>query len=324
MKKMVFLLSVMTITLLGYCQGTNKDGLLTYLILKEKVSDTQIKTQVELRILITDTNITEQRIRELLTYLYTISINRTGFKYSSNPTNVFIYAYTSKEKFESGFQWIGMIAKGYYESNPVLSISDIQMKSLTLKPANRLGLAEKARVEIPIAKLKEYKIKISAINLGERKVRINITTNFPDGTNLFLSSYRIYHTKGDTVAHCGDLPEKVFSVKDGKFETIIIIDDTEWYNRYQGVSKIFPSDFPPLSKISDKITINVMYTAARDQPANVTEILGTHGEFVTGKGSEQFGTGTAGRLTFLSASKELYFPMEGRVEKNQNMPVIYH
>ena len=67
-----------------------------------------------------------------------------------------------------------------------------------------------------------------------------------------------------------------------------------------------------------------MYTAARDQPANVTEILGTHGEFVTGKGSEQFGTGTAGRLTILSASKELYFPMEGRVEKNQNMPVIYH
>lgn len=169
--------------------------------------------------------------------------------------------------------------------------------------------------EIPDTRIREYKIELSATNAGERRVKININTNFPNGTNLFLSAYRIYYTKGDTTPSGGSLPEKVFSVKDGKYETIMIINDKEWYDRYQSIARLEPSDFPQITKISDKITINVMYTAARNQPANVTKILGTRGEFVTGEGSEHFGTGTAGRLTALSISKEFYFPMEGRVEK---------
>ena len=110
------------------------------------------------------------------------------------------------------------------------------------------------------SKLKEYKIDISAINIGESKVKINIATNFPDGTNLFLSIYRIYFVKGDTETYTGDLGEKVFSVKNGQFETIMTISDTEWYNRYQKVVKSIPNDFPPISKISENIFIDVMYT----------------------------------------------------------------
>ena len=94
----------------------------------------------------------------------------------------------------------------------------------------------------------------------------------------------------------------------------MLINGKEWYDRYQSIAKIEPSDFPQITEVSDKITINVMYTAARNQPVNVTEILGTRGEFVAGKGPEHFGTGTAGRLTALSASKEFYFPMDGRVK----------
>ena len=49
---------------------------------------------------------------------------------------------------------------------------------------------------------------------------------------------------------------------------------------------------------------------AAPQPANVLEILGTKGEYVTGKGAEKFGTGTAGRLTSFSVSKGLYLPFK--------------
>jgi hypothetical protein len=148
MKKVVFLLSILTIAILGFGQGSNIEGLLTYSILEDKVSDTEIKTQVKIKLLITGKNMTEQRIRELLTDLYQKTIKRTGFKYSTHPTNVFIYAFTSKEKSESGTQWIGMIAKTYSQSNPTISISDTQMKSLTLKPENKFGLTEKVRMEI--------------------------------------------------------------------------------------------------------------------------------------------------------------------------------
>ncbi|MDO9340606.1 MAG: hypothetical protein Q7T72_08790, partial [Bacteroidales bacterium] len=165
--------------------------------------------------------------------------------------------------------------------------------------------------EIPVAKLKEYKIELFAINIGERKVEINIITNFPNGTNLSLSIYRIFYVKGDTTSYIGELGDKDFSVKNGKFETIIdIINDTEWYNERQRLVKALPNDFQPISKISDKITINVMYTPAVPQPANVLEILGTRGEFVTGKGAEKFGTGTLGRLTSFSISKEFNFPFK--------------
>lgn len=262
---------------------------------KQDISFAGIPKMVNRIILNVNSIPTEQEMRSTANYIWENGNKKwkefTVFMYMPG-MNTKSTAYGIAEFNENGL-------KDFIKSDFVLNGTQWEIKKI-----------EKPLKEIPITKLKEYKIKISAINLGERKVRINITTNFPDGTNLFLSSFRIYHTKGDTVAHCGDLPEKVFSVKDGKFETIIIIDDTEWYNIYKGVSKIFPTDFPPISKISNKITINVMYTAARDQPANVTEILGTHGEFVTGKGSEQFGTGTAGKLTFLSVTMEFNIPFE--------------
>ena len=96
----------------------------------------------------------------------------------------------------------------------------------------------------------------------------------------------------------------------GKFETSLIINDAVWYNERQRLVKNLPNDFAPISKISDKITINVSYTAAKEQPENVSKILGTRGEFVTGKGAEKFGTGTAGRLTFFRVSKELIYSLK--------------
>lgn len=148
MKKIALSLILLTMIVFCHSQDANKDGLLTYSILKDEVSDTQIKTQVKLKVLITDPNISDQRIRELLSYLYNITIKRTGFKYSSHPTNVFIYLFTSKDKAESGTQWIGMIAKSYSASSPTISINDTQMKALTLKPVTRFGLPEKTRVAI--------------------------------------------------------------------------------------------------------------------------------------------------------------------------------
>lgn len=165
--------------------------------------------------------------------------------------------------------------------------------------------------EIPVEKLKEYRIELSAINAGGRKIRINISANFPDGTNFSLYINRNFYKKGDTETYIEELFDKDFSIKNGKFEILVdIINETGWYNEVQQEIRALPNDIKPISKISDKININVLYTAAELQPANVLEILGTKGEYVTGKGAEKFGTGTAGRLTSFSASKELYLPFK--------------
>lgn len=164
--------------------------------------------------------------------------------------------------------------------------------------------------EIPDTRIKEYKIELSVIDAGENRVKINVKTNFPSGTNMSLSVYRTFYTKGDTTSYIGELGGKDFSVINGNFETSLVINDAEWYNERQRLVKNLPNDFAPISKISDKITINVSYTAAKEQPGDVSKILGTRGEFVTGKGVEKFGTGTAGRLTFFRVFKELTYPLK--------------
>lgn len=129
-------------------EQTDKKTLLNYSILQEEVFDKPIKTQVKLNVLISDTRITEQKIRELLIYLYEKTIKRTGFTYHSNPTNIFIYAFTTKEKANSGTQWVGMISKSYSDTQPNITISTTQINSLTLKPAEKFGLSESVRLEI--------------------------------------------------------------------------------------------------------------------------------------------------------------------------------
>ena len=136
--------------ILSYCSNKDKkETLLSYTILKNEVYDAPVKTQVTINLLITDTVITEQKVRELLTSLYDKTKERTGFKYHTHPTNIFIYAYVTKEKAISGQgQWIGMISKSFDDKQPKIDISEIQFQSLILKPVEKFGLSMKLRLEI--------------------------------------------------------------------------------------------------------------------------------------------------------------------------------
>ena len=128
---------------------TKTTELLKHSILKDDVYDAPIKTQVQLDVLIEDIAITETKVRDLLNHLYNKAIKRTGFKHHNNPTNVYIYVYTSKEKAESGMgQWIGMVSKSYDDTQPDINISETQLKSLSLKSEKRFGISENKRLEI--------------------------------------------------------------------------------------------------------------------------------------------------------------------------------
>lgn len=190
----------------------------------------------------------------------------------------------------------------------------VDNKTETLLESNRIQESNE-KAEDTQKRMKEYSIKIIVVPITDKQINVKIETNFPDGTNLNLYGNRYYQVKGVNETYTGDLFETDFSVKNGYFESTININDKEWYDRYQGVARAIPNEYPPISKISDKINIRVVYTAAATQPADVVKILGTRGEFVSGEGVEHFGTGTAGRLTALFTTKEFYLPMEGRVAK---------
>ena len=159
--------------------------------------------------------------------------------------------------------------------------------------------------KISITKLKEYKIDIITNKIKNRNVEITINTNFPDGTKLLLSVGRKHFLKGVKDTYSGDIFSKDFFVKNGKIKTIVKIDDTKWYNEHLELVKALPNDIQPIAKISDKITISVLFTPAEKQKENVLKILGSKGEFVTGKGSEKFGN-----FTIFNASKDLKIPFK--------------
>jgi len=90
-----------------------KINLPQYSVLNEDIYDAPIKTQIALRILVQN-DTTEQGLRNLINHLYSNLKKRTGFKYHSSFTNIYIYMYATKEEYEAGTEyWIIMLAQNF-------------------------------------------------------------------------------------------------------------------------------------------------------------------------------------------------------------------
>ena len=121
---------------------------------------------------------------------------------------------------------------------------------------------------IQSSEAKEYKIELSAIDEGERKVKININTNFPEGTNLHIWVKRIYYEGGDlNTEYAGEIFTKDVSVKNGKIELLIDIDDSGWYNEYYKKAEEYKGiiDMPGVTHTSPEIEISVLFSPKREQ-----------------------------------------------------------
>ena len=146
---------------------------------------------------------------------------------------------------------------------------------------------KKIEKEIPTSKLKEYVIDLSTVNVGMREIKINIKTDFPDGTNFLVGVGRKHFLKGTDEVYSGDIYDNDFSVNQGKIETTVKIDDSKWYNEHQRLVKALPDDIKPIAKTSDNITISVLFSPKREQSDNVLKILGVNGEYITGESAEK-------------------------------------
>jgi len=55
-----------------------------------------------------------------------------------------------------------------------------------------------------VRKSREYRLRLAIEKVASRRIRITVTTNFPDGTNLHLTATRTYYEKGNAAAYGGD------------------------------------------------------------------------------------------------------------------------
>ena len=121
---------------------------LKYSILDERIIDDPLKTQVLLEILV-EGDITKETLSSLFKQLYASTLKRTGFKFHTNPTNVYFYAYVSKAHYESKRgQQIAMLDKGYYDGVYTIYFHEGQLESLGKLPEKKFGFEEEKRRQI--------------------------------------------------------------------------------------------------------------------------------------------------------------------------------
>jgi hypothetical protein len=150
MKKITLIFLTTLLISCGNTEIKKPENLLKYEILENEVSDTPIKTQILTHVLLTEKkDLTENKLKELLNYLFQVNINKTGFEYHKNPNTVAVYLYASKEKADAGMgQWVAMISKMYSEKEPNFSLSKTQFNSLKEKKEKKWNLTYETRKKI--------------------------------------------------------------------------------------------------------------------------------------------------------------------------------
>lgn len=120
----------------------------SYEIYNEDIYDAPVKTQIELKIIVRR-EVTAEDLKNILNTLYNQNIKRTGFKYHTNPTNIYIYIYNSDERAESGgSQWIAMISKSFDDNKPSIRINEKQIELQYEKKTEKFGFSEQKRILI--------------------------------------------------------------------------------------------------------------------------------------------------------------------------------
>jgi len=163
----------------------------------------------------------------------------------------------------------------------------------------------KSKEETTLEAPEEYKIDIYNSKVNERNLKIVVTTNFPDGTNLLLSVGRPHYLKGKNEIYSGDIFSSDFTVKRGEIETTVEIDDSKWYNEHKKLVKQLPNDIMPIKQISDEVEISVTFSPARTQSKKILDLVGEYGENLNGEGISKLG-----KLTTFKASKKINIPFE--------------
>lgn len=292
MRRKYFLVTLFLIVvtmLLVSCGGENKEILKYNIAEKEDVSYLNTPRMVYRIILDVDKLPSDKEMKETA-----IAIWEKGNKNWEEFT-VFIYL----PEMDIHFLAYGV---GEFRQNGLLEFKKNKYALIETKWEVTETKTIENKIQSPEAK--EYRIELSTINEGERKVKINIDTNFPDGTKLHIWVYRSYYEGGDlSTEYAGEFFAKDISVKSGKIELLIDVDDSGWYNEYYRKAEEYKGiiDMPGVTHTSKEIEISVLFTPKGDQSKDILEILGYNGEFIKGPGVDDSGNFNTYRVSTSSA-----------------------
>jgi len=118
-----------------------------YQMISDKKYDAPVKAQVTIKVLVSS-RLGREDLKRLLMHLYAAAMARRGFKYHERATNVYIYAYTSRENAEAGWSWVAMLDKSYSDSAPKVSYNEEELNAVRGGPVVKFGLTEVQRKKV--------------------------------------------------------------------------------------------------------------------------------------------------------------------------------
>ncbi len=168
----------------GKNTGTDKIIIPKYKTLNREVADNNMYVKVSMDLLVSG-EISKPGLKAMLEKLNGSEKNKKGFKFNQHPTDIYIYAYTSRELAQAGMgQWIAMSRWNNKTSKPNISYNDMQIEQLGVAPEKRFGLSEEMRRKI-------YKEIVSshdkALEEAEDKYPIDPTQSLYPGQSIKLS-----------------------------------------------------------------------------------------------------------------------------------------
>ncbi len=92
-------------------------------------------------------DITELALEQLLGNLYDLATELPGNNFHPHPTGVSLYAFASRERWESDWRWIAMLHASPGSAAKV-TINEAQLEHLYDEPVERFGLSEDRRKQV--------------------------------------------------------------------------------------------------------------------------------------------------------------------------------
>jgi len=114
-----------------------------YTIADEKVDEMPLKTQVEMRVLVSG-DLTEAGLRSLLSKLHNEIRGRTGFTHHQHPTHIFIYAHTEEGQVGTA-GWVAMLSRVGEDASPKIKVNTEMLAALKEPKEATFGLTEEQR-----------------------------------------------------------------------------------------------------------------------------------------------------------------------------------
>lgn len=145
----------------------SRTAAVTYTVVDEEIRDVPAMTAIKQYIVASGVP-NKAGLKAQLLRRYRTARTRRGFRYHNPATNIYIYIFGTKEQARTRKDfWIGMIAKGYSDKEPTITISDSHLASLSLPPKTRFGLSQQTRKQV-------YREIWVAVDRSMRESRVRI------------------------------------------------------------------------------------------------------------------------------------------------------